>query len=231
MVSLDKAVIARLHRGGTFEILVDPDRALDYRKGKPMGIDNILAVREIFSDARAGDRPPAADLQKAFATTDVGRIAEVILAQGELQLTTEQRRALLEEKRKQVATIISKQGVDPKTRLPHPPQRILNAMEQARVNLDPFKPADQQVEEVLKKIEAVIPISLERVEVAVKVPMEYAGRAASAIRLFAQVKAEEWKGDGWYALLEIPAGMQGEIYGKINDLTHGTAETKLLTKK
>ncbi len=40
---------------------------------------------------------------------------------------------------------------------------------------------------------------------AVKVPMEYAGRAASAIRLFAQVKAEEWKGDGWYALLEIPA--------------------------
>lgn len=231
MVSVEKAVIARIHKEGKdFEILVDADMALEYRKGKPYSIDNILAVREIFSDAKKGDRPTSQDLLKAFQTTDAGKIADIILRTGDLQLTTEQRRRLLEEKRKQVATIISRQGIDPKTGLPHPPQRILNAMEEAKVSIDPFKPAESQIEGILKKIEVIIPISLERVQIAVKIPMEYAGKASSLIRTFASIKNEEWKGDGWYALLEIPAGMQAEIYGKLNDLTHGNVEVKVVKK-
>ena len=67
MVSVDKAVIARLVKNGeTFEVLVDPDKALAYRKGSPVSIDNILATSEIFKDSKKGDRPTAADLDKAF---------------------------------------------------------------------------------------------------------------------------------------------------------------------
>jgi len=231
MVSLDKAVIARIHREGKdFEILVDPDLALEFRKGKPVSVENVLAVRDVFTDAKKGDRPSSEDMQKAFQTTDPVKVAEAILKQGDIQLTTDQRRKLVEEKRKQIAGIISKQGVDPKTRLPHPPQRILNAMDQAKVNVDPFKPAENQVEEVLKKLEPVIPISIERIEIAVKIPLDHAGKAASLIRTFAPIKSEEWKGDGWYALLEIPAGMQAEIYSKLNDLTHGNVDVKVLKR-
>jgi ribosome maturation protein SDO1 len=231
MVSLEDAVIARIHKEGkVFEILVDPDMALDFRKGKPMGVDNILAVRDVFTDSKKGDRASEEDLTKAFGTSDSSKIAEIIIKQGEIQLTTEQRRKLAEEKRKQIADIISKQGVDPKTRLPHPPQRIMNAMEEAHVNVDPFKSADSQIEEVLRKIEPVIPISLERVEIAIKVPVQNAGKISSMIRNFAQVKGEEWKGDGWYALIEIPAGMQGEILSKLNDLTQGTVESRIVKK-
>lgn len=231
MVSVDKAVIARIHREGKdFEILVDPDLALEFKKGKPYGMDTILAVQEVFTDAKKGDRCPASDLQKAFRTTDIPAIAQAILLEGELQLTTEQRRKLLEEKRKQLATIISRQAVDPKTGLPHPPQRILNAMDEARVAVEPFKPAEAQVEAVLRKIEPILPISMQRLEIAVKIPAQYAGKASSLIRGFAQIKSEEWKGDGWYALLEIPAGMQAEVYGKLNDLTRGTVEVKVLKK-
>jgi len=230
MVSVDKAVVARIHREGTFEILVDPDLALDYRRGKQVSVDNILAVREVFTDSRKGDRPSAEDLEKAFKTTDITTVAEIILKNGDIQLTTEQRKRIIDEKRKQIANTISKQGIDPKTKLPHPPQRILNAMDEAKVHVDPFKPSGSQVEDVLKKIETVLPISMERIEVAVKIPMEHAGKASSAIRTFALVKSEEWKGDGWYALLEIPAGMQSEIYSKINDLTKGSAEVKVIEK-
>ena len=231
MVSVDEAVIARIHREGkVFEILVDPDLALDFRKGKPVSVENILAVREVFTDSKKGDRPSAEDLQKAFHTTDVLKIAEIMLKQGEIQLTTEQRRKLVEDKRKQIAEIISKQGMDPKTKLPHPPQRIINAMEQAHVAVDPFKPAENQIEEIINKLEPVIPISIERIEVAVKIPMEFAGKASSIIRTFASIKSEEWKGDGWYALIEIPAGMQAEIYSKLNDLTHGNVEVKPVKK-
>lgn len=231
MVSVDDAVIARITREGvTVEILVDPDLALEFRKGKPLSIENILAVRGVFTDAKKGDHAADDDLEKGFQTTDPLKVAEFILKNGDIQLTTEQRRKLVEDKRKQIATILASQGVDPKTKLPHPQQRILNAMDQAKVHVDPFKPADNQVEDILKKIEHVLPISMERVQVAVKVPMDEAGKASSQVRNFAQIKSEEWKGDGWYALLEIPAGMQAEIYSKLNDLTHGKVEVKVIEK-
>ena len=231
MVSLEKAVIAKISREGKmFEILVDPDLALDFRKGKPRSIENILAVRGIFTDAKKGDHAAEDDLSAAFNTTSVEKVAEEILKHGDIQLTTEQRRALVEEKRKQIVTTISKQGIDPKTRLPHPPQRITNVMEQAHVLIDPFKPADAQVEGILKKLESIIAISVERVDIAVKVPMEHAGKASSIIRTLAPIKSEEWKGDGWYAVIEIPAGMQTEIYNKLNDLTHGNVEVRVMQK-
>ena len=40
---------------------------------------------------------------------------------------------------------------------------------------------------------------------------------------------EQWLGDGsWSAILEIPAGVQTELYQKLNARTKGTAETALV---
>jgi len=231
MVSLDEAVIARISKAGQhFEIYVDSDRALAYRKGQPYGIENILAARVVFRDAKKGDRAPDSDLKKAFGTSDVLRVAEEIIRHGEIQLTTEHRRKLVAERTKEVADIISKQGMDPKTNLPHPPNRIMNAMEQAHVNVDPSRPAKDQIKSVLEKIQPIIPISIQNIEVAIKVPMQYASKASAAVRGFAVVKKEEWKPDAWYAIIEIPAGMQGSMYGRLNELTAGAAEVKAIKK-
>ena len=48
------------------------------------------------------------------------------------------------------------------------------------------------------------------------------------IRKLATVKKEEWQATSWLAVIEIPAGMQGEIYTKLNDLTSGNVETKVV---
>lgn len=229
MVSVEDATTARMTRDGLhFEILVDPDLALRYRKGEELSIENILAARFVYSDAKKGEKVSGDDLEKVFKTHDISVIAASIIKHGELQLTTDQRRKFTEEKRKQIADIISKQGMDPKTKMPHPPQRIMNAMEQAKVHVDPFKGAKDQLNDVLEKIQEVLPISLERIEVAIRIPMNYAGKASSAVRSMAPVKSEEWKGDAWMAVIEIPAGMQSEIYDKLNSLTGGTVETKIL---
>lgn len=231
MVSVEDAVIARIERSGNrFEIMVEPELALDFRRDRSIPLENVLAVREVFKDAGRGERASEEELHGAFHTTDVWKIAEAIIRHGDIQITTEHRRKLAEERRKQVADIISRQGVDPKTNLPHPPQRILNAMEEARVNIDPFRRAAEQVEHVLSGIEAILPISTERVEVELRVPMQFAGKASSAVRAIAPVKHEEWKSDAWVATIEIPAGMQSEVYGKLNELTSGRAETRVLRK-
>ena len=146
MVSVDKAVIAHIQKGKErFEVLVDPELALELKRGKPIGLERVLAINQVFTDSRKGDRASAADLQKAFGTSDPLKVAESIIRSGDVQLTTEQRHKMTEDKRKQIVALIVRQGMDPKTKLPHPPQRIENAMAEARVNIDPFRSAEEQL--------------------------------------------------------------------------------------
>jgi ribosome maturation protein SDO1 len=231
MVSVEKAVIARVSKGNeVFEVLVDPDRALQFRKGVDVSIENMLAVNEIFKDSKKGERASSSELEKHFGTTDTLKIASKIVKEGDIQLTTEQRRSLVEEKKKQIAEIISRQGVNPKTKLPHPQQRVLNAMEEAHINVDPFRSARDQVEDVLLKVQEIIPVSMERVEIVIKVPMQYAGKASSVIRNMVSIKKEEWTADAWIAVVEISAGMQADIYSKLNDITGGNVEVKTVNR-
>lgn len=231
MVSLEKAVIARIHKGGkTFEILVDSEKAMELRRGKNVSMNEILAVNEIFKDVKKGERVGISDLNNAFGTDDVLKIAYEIIRKGDIQLTTEQKKKLIEEKRKQIADIISRKGMNPQTKLPHPLTRVLNAMEQAQVSIDPFKPAESQVKGVVEKIRAIIPISFEQIEIAIKVPIQFAGRISSEIRRMVTLKREEWQTTHWFALIEIPAGMQSEIYTRLNELTSGNVEIKIIEK-
>lgn len=229
MVSVEDAVIARITKSGEhFEIMVDPDKALEFKRGKELSIEDILAFPEIFKDSKKGEKHSSEDLQKAFGTTDVFEVAKKIIREGEIQLTTEQRNRFVEEKKKEIASIIAKQAIDPKTKLPHPANRILNAMSEAHVLIDPFKSANDQVKNVLEKIQEILPISLERIEIAIKVPIEHAGKANSIIREITDVKKEEWTSSAWIALVEIPAGIQGDIYDKLNKLTAGKVEVKIV---
>ena len=96
-VDIDKAVVCKLkHSGRKFEILVNPNRALDFKRGAKIDIRDILAYPSIYKDVSSTDVVPEADLQKTFGTTDPFKIAEKIVREGELQLTTEQKRALVE---------------------------------------------------------------------------------------------------------------------------------------
>ena len=229
MVSVEDAVIARISKSGEhFEIMVDPDKALEFKKSREGSIEDILAFPEIFKDSKKGEKHSSEDLQKAFGTTDVFEVAKKIILEGEIQLTTEQRNRFIEEKKKEIANIISRQGIDPKTKLPHPSNRILNAMSEAHVVVNPFRPAKEQVKGVLEKIQEILPISLERVEIAIKVPVEFAGKANSIVREITDVKKEEWTSSYWIALVEIPAGIQGDIYDKLNKLTSGKVEVKIV---
>ena len=66
MVSLDKAMVAHYKVDGeVFQILVDPDAGLAYRKGEKKELANVLAVEEVFKDTHKGERHKAAELQKS----------------------------------------------------------------------------------------------------------------------------------------------------------------------
>ena len=169
MVTLDEAIIAHYKtHGKMFEVFVDPDGALAFKKDDPVKIEDILAVEDVFSDAKNGDRPAEQDVINAFGTKDVLKIAEKILLEGELQLTTEQRRKIQEDKKRQVITFIARNAINPQTKAPHPPARIEAAMEEAGVHIDPMKSVDELVNITMKAIRPVIPIRFEEVRIAMQ---------------------------------------------------------------
>ena len=144
--------------GERFEILVNPDSALSFKLGKHVEPSQVIAVDEVFSDSNKGLRIPAEKLRKVFRTDDPAAAAVEVLKRGELNLTQEQRKKMTEEKRKAVVAIISKNFVDPKTSLPHPPLRIEQAMQEARVVVDPFQEASEQTKLIVEKLRAILPL-------------------------------------------------------------------------
>ncbi|MEM0095501.1 MAG: ribosome assembly factor SBDS [Candidatus Bathyarchaeia archaeon] len=227
----EKYTVARMTKGNEhFEVLVKPDKALDYRMGKTSAITEVLVTETIFSDASKGTKVSEEALRKAFGTTDPLKIADIIIKKGTLQLTTEQRRKMIEEKRRQIIAFISKNCVDPRTNLPHPPMRIEQALEQIHYSIDPFKPTEEQAREVVKLLRQVLPLKMEQVSVSVHVPAEYAAKAYGTIKAMGTIKREEWRADGsWHGILEMPAGLYGPFLEKIGEVTKGNAEAKIIS--
>ncbi|MGN1363519.1 MAG: ribosome assembly factor SBDS [Methanobrevibacter sp.] len=232
MVNVDDAIIAKLESYGEhFEILVDPDLAADFRNpdAADVPIEKILAVEEIFKDSKKGDLASEDAMEKIFGTTEPLEVAKQILEKGHVQLTAKQKREMQEEKRKLIINKISRESINPQTGYPHPPQRIENAMDEAKVKVDPFVSVDQQVKVALKAIRPLIPIRFERVKMAVRLPGDVAGHAYSAIRSFGTIDQEEWQQDGsWIGVVDIPGGLQDKFSGKMAEISNGNAETKLI---
>ena len=230
MITLEDAVIARLeYFGEHFEILVDPEMAADFKRGEAIQMQEILAVEDIFKDAKKGDKASEEAMIKAFNTTDILDVAATIIRKGQVQLTAQQRKEMTEEKRRKIVATITREAINPQTKLPHPARRIEIAMEESKIHIDPFKSVDEQVNTVLKAIRIKIPIRFERVQVAIKIPGDFSGKVYNIIPEFGKTRKEEWQQDGsWVAVVEIPGGMQENFYRKLNEITHGQVETKLL---
>jgi ribosome maturation protein SDO1 len=170
---VDVTLVRYSYEGEKFEIMVKPDPALDFKMGKKKDISAVLVSDEIYTDSGKGTRPSSEKLLKAFNTEDQTEIAQIILEKGDLNLTTDQRRKMIEDKKKQIVTFIAKTYVDPKTHLPHPPLRIEQAMKDGRVSIDPQKNVDEQVKEIVEKLRSIIALKSESLQLEIVIPAQF----------------------------------------------------------
>lgn len=232
MIPLDHAVVARLESyGERFEILVDPGKAALVRQGQPVEIEDVVAALNVFGNASKATRASDEALMKVFHTTDFNAVARKIIEKGEIHLTADQRKQMIEEKRRQVVTFISRNAVNPQTGHPHPPHRIEMAMEEARVNIDPFKHLDELVKETVKALRPLLPIRFEELRLAIKIPPELAAKAYGDIAAASTMEKDEWLKDGsWVCVVRIPAGIQGDFYDLVNKLSKGEGQVRILNQ-
>ncbi|MBD3173184.1 ribosome assembly factor SBDS [Candidatus Bathyarchaeota archaeon] len=222
--------IVRYQTGGeTFEILVDPDKGLAYKNGELGEIRNALMIDTIFTDAGKGEKVSAEKLESHYGTSDPLEVAKEMFDKGVFQLTAQQRKDMVEQKRKKIIHLISRTYVDPKTKLPHPPTRIENAMEVINYHVDPFKEPDEQVQELVDALRIELPMSSENVQIALKIPAEYTGKSYGTVKNFGTIKREEWQSDGsWVAVVEVPAARQIELMEALGKDTQGNVQSKIM---
>ena len=223
MVSLEDAVIARYETGGNrFEILIDPKAAQEYKEGDDIDWEDAIAADGIWADSAKGDRAPEHLVNDAFEATDLIEIYKTILTEGNIQLTSQQRNEMVDKKRKQIIAHVVANAMNPQTGGPHPPQRIENAIDEARFSIDPMEAIERQVEKLIKSIKPLIPISFEKIRVAVKIQSIHVGKCYGQISSLATIQSEEYQKDGsWIGMLEMSAASFVKLEDALGSLTKG----------
>jgi len=214
---------ARIKQAGKlFEIMVDLDEALKFKKGET---DSIEAEGDkIFTDSKKGFVASNSDLEEAFKTTNISEIVQKIIKNGEVQLTQEHRDEKKEQKFKQVIEFLVVNAMDPQTGNPHTAERLKSALEQAHVNIK-NEPVENQINDIIAEISKIIPIKIETKKVKITIPAIHTGQVYGVIN---QYKEEEnWLDNGdLQVIVNVPSGIIIDFYDKLNSITHGSALTE-----
>ena len=226
---VEVTVVRYSFEGEKFEILVKPDPALEYKLGKKKDVSSVLVSDDIYTDSGKGTKPSAEKLLRAFKTEDPAEIARQILQKGDLNLTTDQRRKMVDGKRRQIVEFVAKTYVDPRTHLPHPPLRIEQAMKDARISVDPQKSVDEQVKDIVEKMRSIIPLKSENLQLEIVVPAQYASQSYAVLKSAGSLRKEEWQNNGSLkAILEIPAAARPNVIDRLGSVTKGTATVEVV---
>lgn len=214
-------------KGKHYEIEVDLDEALKIKTGKG-DIMRALEFPRIFTDMRKGNVAKEADLMDAFGTTDAYEVAKKIIVSGEVQKTQDFRDAEKEARVKRVIDLILKNAVDQNGR-PYTEERIKRAITEVHFNFD-SRPPEQQMPELVAKLQTVLPIRIETKKIKLVIPAQYTGQVYGILKDFKE--SEEWLANGsLQAILNIPAGMQLDFYDKLNGITHGAVQSEEIIEK
>ena len=232
--------LARLRiQGETLEIVVDPEKAVEYKSalrrreeqevpevGEP-DFREALRSDEIFHDAHKGQLASQNFLEEVFGTDESINIAAKILRDGELQLTSEQRNKIIDNKRKQIIQIIHRNAMDPTTNMPIPVQRIQNILDNTHHRIDMYKKPENQVDDILHILKPIIPIKFDTKNIIFRIFKEYAPKVYGTLKQY-NVIHESWNDDGSLSMrINVPAGMRVDVIDRINSLTHGNVEVEV----
>ncbi len=209
-------------KGEPFEIFVELEDAMKFKKGQIASIES--EDGRVYKDIKKGDVASVKDLEDAFGTSDPWEIAKKIVKDGEVLTTQDYRDAEQEKKIKQVVDFLAKNTINPQTGMPHTPERIERALNEAHVNIK-NTPVENQIKEIMEAISKILPIRTEVKKIKITIPAIHTGKVYNLISQYKE--SENWMNDGSLeVVVAVPAGMIMDFYDKLNSTTHGSALTQ-----
>ncbi|MGV8162657.1 MAG: ribosome assembly factor SBDS [Candidatus Nanoarchaeia archaeon] len=219
--------------GLTFELVVDPDLAIAYKTSGSKSEEefrSMLRAEKIFFDAKKGELADEEEVMKVFGSKDFFKVARKMVEGGEIQLTAEYREQLRAEKRKNIIQMIHRICIEPKSGLPHPVLRIENAMNEAKVKIDEYQSAEDQVQDIISKLKPIIPIKVDEKVLTLTMPLHYASKLRGTLSGYGSIESEQWLADNYICRIKVPAGIYADLLDELNSKTHGSVDAKIENK-
>jgi len=211
-----------------FEIVCQNGAPLKYRNGKT-SVNNALMADQIFTNVTKGDIANPDVLKDVFGTDNINECCKIILENGEIQYTAQERKAFITEKTREIVYYLTKNYVDPKTKLPHPSVRIEQAMKKAKFVVDPNIDARNQAEQLLKKITGKQLMFAKAVLLTANLTIKHAhvNQCQNIISKNSTIINQEWTAEGCIFTLELTQGDMDTLIVALNKPTNGNYDFEL----
>lgn len=159
-IRLTNVAYVRLQRKGKrFEIACYRNKVLSWRNKVETDLGEVLQIDTVFTNVSKGNLASSKDLLDAFGTSDQKAVCREILDKGELQVSEQERGALVESMFRDVAAIVVEKAVNPENNRPYTISMIQNAMKQLHFSVNTSKSAKSQALDVIRKLKEVMPIA------------------------------------------------------------------------
>jgi len=217
--------IAKLRSGKLFfETMVDLDNAMRLRKGEAVPISDVIRDNAIYTNLGKGMKAGSAELESAFGSSEFEKAVEHIVKKGIIEVSQDFRDEALENRRKQIVDFLVRNAVDAQTGRPFTPDTIENALKESGARIE-NKNVDQQINGIVEGLNKILAIKIETKKLKVTIPAMHTGKAYGLVNEYKE--KEEWLSNGDLQItLNIPVGIQMEVYDKLNGVTHGSAITE-----
>merc|ERR1712154_154584 len=211
-----------------FEVVAKQGMVLKFRDGG-IGFQNVLMIDQIFTNSTRGDVANVSDLKEVFGTEDLTKCCQQIVKNGELQYTAQERKQFVEQKTNEIVYYINKNYVDPKTKLPHPADRISNCMKECRIRVDPKGDTRRQSEDAVKKMRGKLMFAKAvALRATLTIKHSHVGQCNNLIHKVANVIKEEWTGTGCIFTVELSKADMNSLQVALMKPTNGDYEMTFL---
>ncbi len=186
--------IARLRKGSMiFETMVDLEKAIKFRKGEKIGINEVIRDNAIYTELKKGMRAGSDVLLSAFETDNFAEVVGKIVKRGDLEVTQQFRDEATETRRKQVVEFLSKNALDARTSRPFTPDMISNALKQAGTKIE-NQPVEKQIKTIIESLSKILPIKIETKKIKIRIPAMHTGKVYGLLQ--EHKEKEDWLSNG-----------------------------------
>lgn len=203
----------------SFEIITKPNSVRLYKEGK-LSWNKVLVADAIFINSKKGNIAKSSDLVKAFNTDDVDKCAQMIIKDGEAQVSATERKEDMKKHRQAIIGYLHNNYLDDKG-LPHPTIRLESVLNEVKVRIDPSRPVQKQSEEIIKKMQGKLIFKKGVVDYTLILKHAYAKKCTGIIYKYCGDPKDSWNEVGCTWKLQIAPREFDAFMNDLNKITQG----------
>lgn len=162
------AVVRYKHHGKRFEIACYKNKILNWRSGVEWDLDEVLQIRSIFTNVSRGQIASSDDLVSVFGTSDNDIICKIILNNGQIQISENEREYMLEKRYTDICHMLTQMTINPENNLPLSTKIIESELKKSGFSVSLNKSTKEQALKAFEILKRRIPNQIERLKMIIK---------------------------------------------------------------